>query len=434
MSKFPVVIFWFRRDLRLEDNCGLWHSLQAGQPVLPLFIFDRVILDPLAGDDARVDFIHQTLIKLQERLTAMGSSLLVRYGRPLPVWQGLLAEFNVTAVYLNRDYEPQARQRDEAVAGLLKEHGIPLHEYKDQVVFDQAEVCKDDGSPYTVFTPFAKKWRSLLRPHHLAPFATDKAFSSFIKKEPFALPALAEIGFKPSSMLFPSAELPEEIVADYDKTRDYPALAGTTRLGLHLRFGTVSIRDLVARGMLLNETWVNELIWREFFMQILYHFPHVVDGPFKRAYAKVRWHNDEALFSAWCSGHTGYPLVDAGMRELNATGFMHNRVRMVTASFLAKHLLIDWRWGEKYFADRLLDFDLAANNGNWQWSAGCGCDAAPYFRVFNPDIQAKKFDADKTYVLKWVPEVGTPEYTAPIVEHKSARLRALLAFKEALME
>ncbi len=302
------------------------------------------------------------------------------------------------------------------------------------VVFDQAEVCKDDGSPYTVFTPFAKKWRSLLRPHHLAPFATDKAFSSFIKKEPFALPALAEIGFKPSSMLFPSAELPEEIVADYDKTRDYPALAGTTRLGLHLRFGTVSIRDLVARGMLLNETWVNELIWREFFMQILYHFPHVVDGPFKRAYAKVRWHNDEALFSAWCSGHTGYPLVDAGMRELNATGFMHNRVRMVTASFLAKHLLIDWRWGEKYFADRLLDFDLAANNGNWQWSAGCGCDAAPYFRVFNPDIQAKKFDADKTYVLKWVPEVGTPEYTAPIVEHKSARLRALLAFKEALME
>jgi deoxyribodipyrimidine photo-lyase len=432
MSKSSVVIFWFRRDLRLEDNAGLWHSLQSGQPVLPLFIFDQDILDPLADGDPRVDFIHQTLVQLQDRLTALGSSLLVRHGRPLPVWQSLLAEFSVAAVYVNRDYEPQARRRDEVVAQLLRERGIPLHQYKDQVVFDQAEVCKDDGSPYTVFTPYAKKWRSLLRPHHLVRFVTEKSFATFLKTDPLALPSLPEIGFKKTSRLFPLAEFPSDVVANYDKTRDYPALAGTTRLGLHLRFGTVSIRDLVARGMLLNETWVNELIWREFFMQILYHFPHVVDGPFKRAYAGIRWQNDEELFAAWCNGRTGYPLVDAGMRELNATGFMHNRVRMVTASFLAKHLLIDWRWGENYFAQCLLDFDLAANNGNWQWSAGCGCDAAPYFRIFNPEMQAKKFDTKKKYVLKWVPELGTPDYVAPLVEHKSARMRALLTYKEAL--
>lgn len=431
MPKPPITLFWFRRDLRLTDNTALHQAQQSGLPVLPLFIFDKNILDPLPDRrDGRVDFIRRTLAALQRSLQKYGGGLLVRIGDPMQVWKSLIREYRIHSVYVNRDYEPYAVKRDEQVAALLQASGIAWHSYKDQVIFEKGEVCKENGEPYTVFTPYMKKWRSLLRPESLKSWPL-KNRAAWYRIEP-NLPELKQLGFQPSNLPFPTADLPEEIVLHYDKTRNFPALAGTTRLGLHLRFGTVSIRELVRRGMLLNETWVNELIWREFFMQILHHFPHVVDGPFKPAYAGIRWQNNEALFAKWCEGRTGYPLVDAGMRELNATGFQHNRVRMLCASFLAKHLLINWQWGEKYFADKLLDFELSSNNGNWQWAAGCGCDAAPYFRIFSPELQQKRFDPKRAYITRWVAEVDTPEYPEPIVEHKQARLRALLAYQKSL--
>jgi len=434
MPPQPITLFWFRRDLRLEDNVGLFYALQQGRPVLPLFIFDQNILASLpAKKDARVDFIHHVLSDLHSQLLPHHSGVLVRTGDPVQVWKSLVQEFAVAAVYANQDYEPYAVQRDHQVAALLQANGISFHSYKDQVIFAKDEVCKDNGEPYTVFTPYMKKWRSALRPEMVKSSGSTGTAQSWLKIET-RVPRLAEIGFQPTDTVFPDSIFPEEIIFHYDRTRDFPAQAGTTRLGIHLRFGTVSIRELVRRGMMLNETWVNELVWREFFMQILHHFPDVVDGPFKPAYKDIHWYNDEAQFQKWCQGETGYPLVDAGMRELNATGFMHNRVRMVCASFLAKHLLIDWRWGEKYFADRLLDFELSSNNGNWQWAAGCGCDAAPYFRIFNPELQQKKFDPERLYIKKWLPEVDTPLYPKPMVDHQQARLRALLAYQKSLKQ
>ncbi|MEM9024085.1 MAG: deoxyribodipyrimidine photo-lyase [Bacteroidota bacterium] len=434
MPEHPkVAIFWFRRDLRLEDNAGLSQALKAGTPVLPLFIFDRTILDKLDDrDDARVTFIHQKLTALDRQLKAWGSGLCVRYGTPEQVFRELLESYTVTGVFTNRDYEPYARQRDKAIAAMLRDHGCLLHTYKDQVIFEQAEVVKADGNPYTVYTPYSRKWREHLTDDALVHFEVAQHHTAFFSGAFEAIPTLASMGFQESGLAFPTTDLDLGLVKQYRSQRDFPARPGTTRLGLHLRFGTVSVRQLVRAGLDVSGTWVSELIWREFFAMILWHFPHVVDRAFRPAYDRIQWRNDEAEFEAWCKGQTGYPIVDAGMRELNATGFMHNRVRMVVASFLSKHLLIDWRWGEAYFARKLLDFDLASNNGNWQWAAGCGCDAAPYFRVFNPELQTKRFDAKHAYIRQWVPEYQELTYPRPLVEHKMARERALAVYKAAV--
>lgn len=428
ISSEPV-LFWFRRDLRLQDNAGLYHALKGNKEVLPIFIFDSEILDKLEDKvDLRVSFIYQSLIRMKEQLEELGSSLLILHGNPIKIFQ----ELSPKAVYTNHDYEPYAIQRDEQVKTLLERKGIGFKTFKDQVIFERNEVVKDDGKPYTVFTPYSRKWKSTLKSDTLTSYSTEKYFHDFKKIKPIEAPSIADIGFIETSFTFPEKIIKQSIVEHYDKQRNFPAVAGTTKLSVHLRFGTVSIRKLAQLAQKKNETWLNELIWRDFYHQILWHFPHIVTKSFKPAYDKIEWRNNETEFAAWCEGRTGYPIVDAGMRELNTTGFMHNRVRMIVASFLTKHLLIDWRWGEAYFAKKLLDFDLAANNGGWQWAASSGCDAAPYFRVFNPQLQTEKFDLKLEYIKKWVPEFGTARYPKPIVEHKFARERVLKTYKEAL--
>lgn len=436
MGKIPEAIidssttlFWFRRDLRLQDNAGLYHALNENPIVLGLFIFDTVILDKLEDEtDARVDFILQSLAILKQALEKLGSSLLVYHGDPIEFFKYI----NPRSVYANHDYEPYARQRDNEVQRILAKKEIAFKTYKDQVIFERDEILKSDDSPYTVYTPYSRKWKHTLSPTHIENFNTEWLFSHFKKITPLAFPTLSELGFKASGIVFPERTIKRLVIEQYHLQRDFPAIDGTSRLSVHLRFGTVSIRKLVQIAMDINEKWLNELIWRDFYHMILWHFPHVVTNAFKPAYDQIPWRNDSKEFSAWCNGKTGYPIVDAGMRELNATGYMHNRVRMITASFLVKHLLIDWRWGEAYFARKLLDFDLAANNGGWQWAAGSGCDAVPYFRVFNPTLQTEKFDPDQRYIRKWIPEIATSQYSRSIVDHAVARERALTIFKTSL--
>jgi len=428
-----INVFWFRRDLRLHDNAGLYHALKSNNPVLPIFIFDTHILDQLpAKTDRRVEFIHTILTELQQQLKELGSTLIVYHDTP-NAFKKLVKEYTIEKVFTNHDYEPYAQERDESIATFLQQHNISFHTYKDQVIFEKNEVVKDDGKPYTVFTPYSKKWKAALNTFYLKSYPTKKYFNRFHQQAAKTIPALSSIGFEKTGASFPSVTADNAIINQYDKQRDFPAIEGTSHLGIHLRFGTISIRQLAQKAMKLNETFLNELIWRDFFQMILWHFPHVGKGKsFRAEYDFIKWRNNEEEFVHWCEGTTGYPIVDAGMRELNATGFMHNRVRMVTASFLAKHLLIDWRWGEAYFAEKLLDFELASNNGNWQWAAGCGCDAAPYFRIFNPYLQTKKFDPDLKYIKKWVPELNELSYPTPIVEHEMARKRCLQVYKEAL--
>lgn len=428
-----ISIFWFRRDLRLNDNAGLYHALKESKQVLPVFIFDITILEQLENkEDRRVEFILFALKEMQNQLEELGSSLLILHDTPLQAFEKLLSDYTIQAVYTNHDYEPYATKRDKSIQELLKKKSIELKTFKDQVIFEKNEVAKDDGLPYTIFTPYMRKWKTRLTDFYLKPYPAKKYFSDFLKTKPFPFPTLKKLGFQSTGLDFKVPALDKKKISVYDKQRDYPGIPGTTRLGVHLRFGTVSIRQLVTMAGELNETWLNELIWREFYMGILFHFPHVATGPFKKQYAHINWRNNEEEFKAWCEGQTGYPIVDAGMRELNATGFMHNRVRMITASFLTKHLLIDWRWGEAYFAEKLLDYDLAANNGGWQWAASSGCDAVPYFRIFNPAEQTKRFDPEHRYIKKWVPEFQELTYPAPIVEHKFARERVLAAYKKAL--
>ena len=425
------VAFWFRRDLRLEDNVGLYHALTSGCKVLLVFIFDTEILDSLPVKDPRVGFIHQTLSQLQLQLQAHGSSLCVRIGKPQDVWAELLQTHPLVAVYTNHDYEPYATQRDGAVGQLLATKNIEFHTFRDQVIFEKTEILSNQGKPYTVFTPYSRKWKAQLTPNRLQAYPSENhlaATRNFTEK----LPSLKEVGFEEADIPIPTSSVNEEIISTYDQTRNFPAKKGTTRLGIHLRFGTLSIRRLASVAHSLNETYLNELIWREFYMQILWNFPHVVAGPFKKQYGAIPWREDAEGLQRWKDGTTGFPIVDAGMRELNATGYMHNRVRMIAASFLVKDLLINWQEGEQYFAEKLLDFELASNNGGWQWAAGCGTDAAPYFRVFNPASQLKKFDPELKYVRKWVPEFGTPAYPAPVVDHAEARKRVLEVFKTAL--
>jgi deoxyribodipyrimidine photo-lyase len=434
-----VNIFWFRRDLRIQDNAGLYHALKDGNAVLPVFIFDTDILDELVADsfgedktDRRVEFIHQALMDMQQQLVKMGSSLDVRYGNPLNIYKELLNEYNIEKVFTNHDYEPYAKQRDGGIEELLKAKGISFQTYKDQVMLEKNEVLKDDGKPYTIFTPYSRKWKAVLTAFHLKSYPNKKYFKNFYKQAEQKIISLSAIGFKPTDQPFPGKEWQGAIIRNYKQQRDIPSLPGTSRLSVHLRFGTISIRTLADEAGALNDTFLNELIWRDFYHMILWHFPKVVGHAFKPEYDNIKWRNNEKEFGAWCTGQTGYPIVDAGMRELNTTGFMHNRVRMIVASFLTKHLLIDWRWGEAYFAKKLLDFDLAANNGGWQWAAGSGCDAAPYFRIFNPYLQTKKFDPELKYIRKWVPEFEEFTYPKPIIEHEVARKRCLEVYAAAL--
>jgi deoxyribodipyrimidine photo-lyase len=432
--KPQVNIFWFRRDLRLHDNAGLYHALKTNLPIVPVFIFDTNILNELEDKaDRRVEFIHAALQELQMQLKKMGSALEVYYGEPLQVYKTLLEKYAIEKVFTNHDYEPYAFERDGSIAGLLKNNDVSFHTYKDQVILEKKEVVKYDGGAYTVFTPYSRKWKAVLTGDHLKAYSTQAYFSNFYKQVITTIPSLAAIGFKKIDQPFPSKNFNEELVKKYKTQRDIPSTQGTSRLGLHLRFGTISIRQVAAAGKELSETYLNELIWRDFYHMILWNFPHVGKGKaFKPQYDTIEWRKDSGEFEQWCNGQTGYPIVDAGMRELNTTGFMHNRVRMIVASFLCKHLLLDWRLGEAYFAQKLLDFDLAANNGGWQWAAGSGCDAAPYFRIFNPYLQTKKFDPQMEYVKKWVPEFQEFNYPKPIVEHEFARKRCLEVYGKAL--
>jgi deoxyribodipyrimidine photo-lyase len=430
--KPKVVIHWFRRDLRLEDNTALYEAGKSEFPVLPIFIFDVNILDKLESRaDARVQFIHSTLQHLQAELKKIGSGIQFFYTQPEKAWQALIEQYDIQGVFFNRDYEPYARDRDMEVYQLLKDKSIPIHTSKDHVIFEKNEVVKDDGKPYTVYTPYSRKWKSTLEkfPFVINPPIPDEQWFKF---NPDEIPTLESMKFQTADIDFPSDVLNETILSKYHETRDIPSVNGTSKISLHLRFGTISIRNCVKIGMAQNEKWLNELIWRDFYQAIIFHFPHSATSSFKPQYDRIIWRNNEAEFKSWCEGKTGYPIVDAGMRELNSTGHMHNRVRMVVASFLTKHLLIDWRWGERYFAQKLLDFELASNVGGWQWAAGSGCDAAPYFRIFNPYNQTEKFDKEEKYIKRWVPEYQTSLYPKPIVDHAFARDRCLKTYKEAL--
>ena len=441
-----INIFWFRRDLRLEDNAGLYHALKSGYTVLPLFIFDENILEDLKDrTDARVNFIHHSIKKLHQQLEQLGSSIIVKYGKPEEVWKDLIEEYNVKKVFTNRDYEPYGKERDAKIKSFLGTHGIEFHNFKDQVIFEANEVLKKDGTPYTVFSPYARKWRAKLETKmvsdengriysfYLQSYPNEKYYKNFHKTTPLPLIELSAMNFQKSSIPIPSKIVAQGIIRTYDETRNFPSNEkSTSKLGIHFRFGTISIREKARKAQLLNDTYLNELIWRDFYSMILNSFPHVVKDAFRAKYDKIPWRENETDFEKWKNGKTGYPLVDAGMRELNTTGYMHNRVRMITASFLTKHLLLNWRLGEAYFAEKLLDFDLASNSGGWQWASGSGTDAAPYFRIFNPTSQMKKFDKDLKYIKKWIPEYGTSKYPEPMVDHKFARERCLSTYKTAL--
>ncbi len=435
--KDDVILFWFRRDLRLDDNVGFYQALQKDIPVLPIFIFDTEILENLPKTDARVSFIYEQIQKISNQLsTNYNSGIAQFHDSPKAVFKKLMEEYNIKAVYTNHDYEPYAKKRDSQIKEFLGENNIQFNAFKDQVIFEKEEVVKDDGDPYVVYTPYMRKWKENFNSSiHLVTYDTLNDLSKNLYQSK-SLPQLSlkDMGFEESTIKVPDFTVSSDLIQNYEDTRDYPAKEkGTSRLGPHLRFGTVSIRKMVKKAIdEKNETFWNELIWREFFMQILWHFPNTVNKAFRSKYDRIEWRNNEEEFEKWKTGQTGYPLVDAGMRELNKTGYMHNRVRMLVASFLCKHLLIDWRWGEAYFAEKLLDYEMSSNVGNWQWAAGSGVDAAPYFRIFNPTTQIKKFDKDKTYINKWVPDLQELGYPEPMVDHKMARERCLKVYKEAV--
>jgi len=426
-------VFWFRRDLRIDDNVGLYHALKSGNKVLPIFIFDSEILEKLPSKkDARLEMIHTALGKLSDAMMENKCNVGMYHGKPKAVFEKLLEKYSVKKVFTNHDYEPYAKNRDEEIKNLLKKKGVAFETFKDQVIYEKSEITKDDGSPYRVYTPYSKKWIIRMRADGIPNYESEYNLENLA---PIMQPQLElkDLGFEKTDRPYPKYVLNRAIIGNYQATRDYPALDQTSRTGCHLRFGTLSIRKIVSdAAMANNHTFLKELIWREFFMQILWHFPSTAKKSFKPKYERIEWLNNEDDFKKWCEGKTGYPLVDAGMRELNETGFMHNRVRMLTGSFLCKHLLIDWRWGEAYFAQKLLDYEQSSNVGNWQWVAGCGVDSSPYFRIFNPSQQMKKFDNKMRYIQKWVKEFQEPTYPKPIIEHKFARERCLKTYRAAV--
>ncbi|HSH52195.1 MAG TPA: deoxyribodipyrimidine photo-lyase, partial [Bacteroidales bacterium] len=412
----------------------LFHALKKGN-VLPVFIFDKQILNKLDNKkDLRINFIYQELKSIKQKLEQYKSTLLVLYDNPLDAFKKINQQYVIQSVYFNHDYEPYALDRDRKIIDYFSNQNIPVYSFKDQVFFEKEEIVKNDSTPYTVYTPYAKKWKEIFFQQKIQSYLSENKLSNLHKTAPLSIPSIQDIGFNPINFDFSKKDIQTETISHYDKTRNIPSLKGTSRLSAHLRFGTISIRELIRTAAELNETFLNELIWREFYMMILWHYPQVTEQSFRKQYDKIEWLNNEKEFYAWCNGKTGYPIVDAGMRELNETGYMHNRLRMITASFLTKHLLIDWRWGEAYFAQKLLDYELASNNGGWQWTAGTGCDAAPYFRIFNPELQTKKFDPELKYIRKWVAELESKEYPDPIIEHKFACNRALKIYKQALNE
>ncbi|WP_411273438.1 cryptochrome/photolyase family protein [Daejeonella sp.] len=432
--KQEISICWFRRDLRLNDNTAFYHALQSPYPVLPIFIFDPEILNKLADkSDKRIYFIYNTLQDLDTRCKEQGSSFYVIFDKVEDAFKKLLQEFEVKEIFLNHDYEPYAIYRDQGIKKMFEAQGITFHTFKDQVIFERSEITKADGSPYTVFTPYSNKWRQLFLGGKIEEFPSEKFLSKMLQSKRYDFPSIADIGFREIDLDFMPLNINESTISSYQETRNIPAIPGTSQASPYLRFGTLSIRHLVMLAYKWNATWLNELIWREFFMMILFHFPHVIDRSFKRKYDNIPWRNNDKEFELWCKGETGYPIVDAGMRQLNETGWMHNRVRMIVAGFLTKHLLIDWRWGEAYFAQKLLDYELSSNNGNWQWAAGSGCDSAPYFRIFNPTSQTKKFDPKLIYIKTWIKDFNK-YHLPPIVDHEFARKRALDVYKKALSE
>jgi len=434
MSDSEISVCWFRRDLRLDDNAAFFHSLKSKYPVLPVFIFDTDILNKLEDKkDKRLSFICETLAALHKELIKKGSSFYIVNDTPVNAFQKICSTFQVKEVFTNRDYEPYAIKRDNDIKEFLSKKSVPFFTFKDQVIFERSEVVKSNGDPYTIFTPYSKAWKEKFKQEEMNSFPSENLLQNLFKTKPLPFPSLKEIGFEETQLKIPRLNISKKLILKYDKTCNIPSVDGTSFASVHLRFGTVSLRELVKLANELNEQWLNELIWREFFMMILFHFPYVVDHNFKRKYDPIKWRNNEKEFELWCKGETGYPIVDAGMRQLNETGWMHNRIRMIVASFLCKHLLIDWRWGEAYFAEKLLDYELSSNNGNWQWAAGTGCDAAPYFRMFNPSEQTKKFDPKLLYTRKWIKNFR-PGYLPEMVKHDFARKRALEVYKKALEE
>lgn len=428
-----ISVFWFRRDLRIHDNTGLYYALNDRFPVVPVFIFDKIILNELENrSDPRVQFIYNQLSQLNQIIGSHQSRLRIYHDEPINAFKEILKTFHVKAVYANRDYEPYAKDRDESIRDLLKAHGAEFYSSKDQVVFESGEILTNQGTPYRVFTPYKNKWLEVFSKELTASIPSEALLNNLFQDEFKEIPTLKSIGFKESHIKIPPKKIEKATIIEYGKKRDFPGINGTSRLGIHLRHGTLSIREATSAALAFSQVWLNELIWREFYMMILSFFPKVTNHSFKPEYDRILWRNDEKEFECWCLGKTGYPIVDAGMRELNETGYMHNRVRMITASFLTKHLLIDWRWGERYFAQRLLDYELASNNGGWQWAAGTGTDAQPYFRVFNPYTQAEKFDPDLKYIKRWVREYRTDDYVRPIVDHKYARNRAVEVYKQGI--
>jgi len=434
-NQVPLVIFWFRRDLRLTDNAGLFEALCGEYNVLPLFIFDTKILDKLdTKTDTRISFIIEALQHLNEALIKRGTSLLILHGKPLDVFTSLIGKYDLKGVYTNEDYEPYSIVRDKAIADLLKTKDISLFSFKDHVIFAKNSLLTTGEKPYTVFTPYSRKWKETLHENDLKPFPSETIMDKWIMQQGRPVPGTKKFGFKTFQLVFQVPLLDSDVVTRYDETRNFPAIEGTTLIGPHLRFGTISIRECVRFALGKNMIWLNQLIWRDFFIQVLWHFPRVVNNSFREKFDRIEWLNNEGDFERWKNGTTGIPIVDAGMRQLNQTGFMHNRVRMIVASFLTKHLLIDWRWGEAYFASRLLDYELASNNGNWQWAAGSGVDSSPWFRIFNPVLQSQKFDPTNEYVKRWVPEIGTGRYVSPMIDLNFGRKRCLEVFKRAVRE
>jgi len=434
VKKNKVSIFWFRRDLRLDDNLGFLQALKGVYPVLPIFIFDKDILNELPNDDARVSYIFEQLQIMRKELQEnYESSIGMFYDKPINIFEKLLEDYDIQAVFTNTDYEPYAKERDSQIQNLLKNKEIEFFSYKDQVIFEKSEVVKSDDTPYLVYTPYMKKWKEVFKSHDLKIYYTNDYLSNLIGNTRLPNLSLSDIGFKKSSIQFPEYDVTPTTIQEYENNRNLPAKESTSNLSPHLRFGTISIRKVLKKALNAeNETFWNELIWREFFMQILYHYPETVTDAFKSKYDNIKWRNNEKEFELWKKGKTGYPMVDAGMRQLNKTGLMHNRVRMVVGSYLCKHLLIDWRWGEAYFAEKLLDYEMSSNVGNWQWVAGCGVDASPYFRIFNPQSQLEKFDKDKEYIKQWIPEYNTKDYPERMVDHKEARERCLQVYKKAV--